>query len=86
MVAEASMTTNPRTPSQIWALMAPPMSMADAEHEDGGGGDRAHARDPLQRASPQGRDELRVLLGKRLLHLLQQTKLLFGERHGFLPQ
>ena len=32
------------------------------------------------------RDELGVLLGKRLLHLLQQTELLFGERHGFLPQ
>ena len=62
--------------------MAPPMSITMPSDEDDAGGDGAHPRDPLEGASPQGRDELGVLLGKRLLHLLQQTKLLFGERHG----
>ena len=85
MVAEASITTKPSTPSQIWAADGATHEHADAEDEDGCRGDGAHLRDALESASAQGRCELGVLLGKRMLHLLQQTKLLFGERHGFLP-
>ena len=58
----------------------------DADDEDDGRGDRAHARHAFQGAPTQRGDELGVLLGKRLLHLLQQTEFLFGERHDFLPQ
>ena len=44
-------------------------------------GDRAQLGHSFEGASAQRGDELRVLLGKRLLHLLQQTEFLFGERH-----
>ena len=62
------------------------MSMAMPRTKDDRCGDGAHSRRALQRAPTERRDELGVLLGKRLLHLLQQTELLFGERHDFLPR
>ena len=85
-MAEPTITTKPRTPSQICWRDGTAHEHGDADDEDDGGSDRAHSRHALQRASTQRRDELRVLLGKRLLHLLQQTEFLFGERHGILPR
>ena len=86
MVAEPTMTTKPRTPSQICWRDSAAHEHHDADDEDHGGSDGAHARHAFQGAPTQRRDELGILLGKRLLHLLQQTEFLFGERHDFLPQ
>ena len=40
--------------------------------------------DAAQRGAAQRGGELRVLLDEGALHLLEQSQLLFGERHGVL--
>ena len=90
MVAEPSITTKPAMPiakpSVAVPLMTPPMSRRDAEHEDDAGKDRPAAGRAAQRGAAQGGGELRVLLDEGALHLLEQSQLLFRERHRSLQR
>ena len=58
---------------------------ADADHEADAGQDRAAPGGAAQVGAAKGGGELGVLLDEGALHLLEQSQLFLGERHGFLP-
>ena len=84
MVAEASITTKPRIPTGIRLATTPVISTAMPTTKHDAGEDRAAAGQAAQRGAAQRGGELGVLLDEGALHLLEQSQLLFGERHGVL--
>ena len=84
-VAEPSITTKPAMPIRRHLGDRAGHQDRDADEEDHAGEDGPAAGRAAQRGAAQGGGELRVLLDEGALHLLEQSQLLFGEWHRFLP-
>ena len=85
MVAETSMTTNPRIPTIVRRATAPAIITAMPATKHDPGQDGTAPGGTTEAGAAQSGGELGVLLDEGALHLLQRSKLFFGERHGVLP-